>query len=99
MIEPSDQEFRYIGLDEAQIDRLRIETQDLDETEGNEARWIVYYAALRLLMEEDSDHDSLPGDLHLSRQSRWVVPGTPNGRRTPDVPDDWLFSSPAAVEK
>lgn len=55
MISPSDQEFRYIGLTEDQIDTLRDQPNDL--------RWIVYDEGMRLLMECDYRHDSLPAKM------------------------------------
>lgn len=57
MIKPSDAEFRYLGLSEAHITLLA--------EHPNHVRQAAYDEALRLLMEEDSKHDSLPEKLRI----------------------------------
>jgi hypothetical protein len=57
MRNPSDQDFRYIGLNEYQISKL--------EGWDAETREIVYNEALRLLMENDCNHDTLYDNMPL----------------------------------
>jgi len=54
-INATDEELRYLGLSERQLDILRDQPPDM--------RVLVYEEQLRLLMERDTNNDTLRGDL------------------------------------